>query len=405
MPPLARISVLVVSWNGRERLEECLPALLAERAPGVAVEVLLFDNGSSDGTAAYLAERHPEVRVVPSPANVGFAEANNRLAALASGDALWLLNNDARPRPGCLAALADAWRAAPADVAAVAGLLVDWEGTRLDFGRGILVFDGHALAVDQGRTLAAARVPREGEELLFGCGANLLVRRSSFLAAGGFDARYFAYFEDVDLGWRLWAGGERVVAAPEAVASHRQGASSSRLGNRWRGGLFERNAFWTIDKNLEDDLRGELLPCVLMTYLARLEAMLERDAPELPRWFAEPPPAAGAPPAAGLLARLVGARAAPRASELRLDDDQLVAQLGALGGLVGGLDAIEAERAGLARRRRRSDREIFERFPLWIVPTYPGDARWLASPTFAAWLPRGLRFERARLDEVIAAAG
>jgi len=403
MPSLAKVSVLVVSWNGREHLAACLPALLAERTPGVTVEILVFDNGSTDGTAELLRDRHPEVIVVPSPVNLGFAAANNRLAGLASGDALWLLNNDARPRAGCLAALVDAYRAADDDVAAVAGRLVDWEGARLDFGSGILIFDGHALAVDQGRPLAGARSPAAGQELLFGCGANLLVRRDSFLAAGGFDERYFAYFEDVDLGWRLWAGGERVVAAPEAIAFHRQGASSSRLGNRWRGALFERNAFWTMDKNLESDLRESLLPAILMTYLARIEAMLGREAPEFARSFGAPPRAGGAQPIApGLLARLVGAPVKGTDPGLRLEDDQLLAQLGALGGLRAGLDEIEAERAALARRRRRSDVEIFDRFPLWIVPTYPGDESWLASPTFESWLPRGLRFARARLAEVIA---
>ena len=89
---------------------------------------------------------------------------------------------------------------------------------------------------------ATSRVPGAGEELLFGCGGNLLVRRRSFLEAGGFDESYFAYFEDVDLGWRLWSGGERILACPGASARHRQGASSARLGDARRGTLYERNA-------------------------------------------------------------------------------------------------------------------------------------------------------------------
>jgi GT2 family glycosyltransferase len=412
MPPLTRVSVLLVSWNGREQLAECLPALLAERVNGVEREVLVLDNGSVDGTADFLRQRHPDVKVIRSPVNLGFAGANDRLAEVAEGEALWLLNNDARPRSGCLEALVEAYRAAPHDVAAIAGRLVDWEGARLDFGRGILLFDGHALAVDQGRPLAAATSPAPGEELLFGCGANLLVRRSSFLDAGGFDERYFAYFEDVDLGWRLWAGGERVIAAPEAVAFHRQSASSSRLGNRRRGALFERNAFWTMTKNLEPGLREKLLPCILMTYLSRIDAMIAEESPELDRVFVDSVPGAAAPElrAERGLARLVratkgalGGAPAPRADEIRLElrGDRILAQLGGLRGLLGGIDALESDRGRLERRRRRPDLEIFERFPLGIVPTYPGDERWFASAAFAAWLPRELSFRRARLEELI----
>ena len=80
-----KLSILVVSWNGREHLETCLPAVQAQRDPGCPWELLLLDNGSRDGTAAWVRARHPWVRLIESPTNLGFAEANNRLAALAEG--------------------------------------------------------------------------------------------------------------------------------------------------------------------------------------------------------------------------------------------------------------------------------------------------------------------------------
>ena len=92
--------------------------------------------------------------------------------------------------------------------------------------------------------------------MLFACGGNLLVRRRSFLAVGGFDDEYFAYYEDVDLGWRLWAAGWRVLFEPRAVARHRSNASSDRLGLYRRGFLFERNALCTAYKNLDDEMFG-----------------------------------------------------------------------------------------------------------------------------------------------------
>jgi hypothetical protein len=422
MTPL-RISILVVSWNGREHLAACLPALRAERAPGVEVELLVLDNGSSDGTGEFVRREFPEARLVESAANVGFAAGVNRLAEVATGEALALVNDDARAEPGWLEALAGAFRSAPADVAALAGRIVDWRGERLDFGRGIATFDGHALALDQGRALAEARLPRAGEELLFGCGGNLLVRRGSFLGAGGFDPRYFAYFEDVDLGWRLWAGGERVLACPDAVVCHRRSATSARLGNSRRGSLFERNALLTVVKNFEDGVRERLLPAILLTFLARLDAMLGAE-PAGGAALAADPVAGGAPAApareplreklrrlgvlgfagrgAAKALRAAADRLAPRGAALEVASDRSLAQLRALALFLRALDEVEAERARLALRRRRSDREILARFPLWIVPTYPGDERLFASPGFARWLPDDLPFERARLDQVMA---
>jgi GT2 family glycosyltransferase len=427
---MKRSSIPVVSWNGREHLALCLPTLLAQRVPGLEVEILVLDNGSSDGSVELVRNEYPSVRLVESAKNLGFAAANNRLAELATGEALVLVNNDVRAEPGWLAALVDAWRAAPADVAAVAGRIVDWEGDRLDFGHGIATFDGHALALDQGRPVGVARVPSPGEELLFGCGGNLLVKRAAFLDAGGFDERYFSYFEDVDLGWRLWAGGERVIACPGATLRHRLSATSERLGNSRRGSLFERNALWTVVKNLEDGLRERLLPAILLTFLARLDAMLGAESGGVATAGADAParPESRSAPLRqretlrqkyrrfGLrdLVRRGSARAlrdtanwivppaTARPDRIEVTSDRSLAQIRALSLFLSGLDAIEGERSRLALRRRRTDRELFERFPLWVVPTYPGDDRLFASSAFASWLPSELRFERASLDEVVA---
>jgi len=410
MPRLERLSILVVSWNGLEHLETCLESLSGQRPPGVDVEILLFDNGSTDGTAERVRRRFPGVRLHRSERNLGFAEANDRLAEVAEGDALVLVNNDTRARPEWLAALADAYASAPGDVAGIAGAITDWEGERLDFGRGVMTFDGHAFALDQGRPLVVARQPASGDETLFGCGGNLLVRRRSFLDAGGFDPRYFAYFEDVDLGWRLWAGGERLLYSSEAAVHHRASATSRRLGNRRRGAMFERNAMWTMLKNLEPALRTELLPAIFATYLSRIGALLAAGGVEGLATAHDSPGASQHRPRASVRRRLAGhvrdlsRRAAGSSgdSALVVRSEAALAQLEALGGIFGGLTALEDERRRLLARRTRSDREIFERFPLWIVPTYPGDERFFDSEFFASLLPAAMQFERAALAEVIA---
>lgn len=157
--------------------------------------------------------------------------------------------------------------------------------------------------------------------------------------------------------------------------------------------MFERNALATVAKNLEADWRERLLPAILLTYLSRLSAMA---AP----W----PGAGGGGPRASWAARLRRWAArldAAQAAGIELPHPQAPAQVAGLGAFLATLDEVEQERLRVARRRRRTDREIFERFPPWVVPTYPGDERLFASAGFRAWLPDDLELRFAGLDEVI----
>lgn len=428
-----KVSVLVLTWNGREHLENCLPALAGQHDPGVPWEIVLLDNGSVDGTVEWVRRHHPEVRLLASERNLGFCGGNLRLAEAASGDALVLLNNDTRPRPDWLGEMVAAAAAAPADVAAVSGLIVDWEGERLDFGRGVVTFDGHAFQLDHRRPLAVAALPRPGEEMPFACGGNMLVRRESFFAAGGFDPDYFAYFEDVDLGWRLWSGGERVIAAPRAVVHHRSSGTSDRLGLYNRGLLFERNAFTTVYKNLEAGLWEQLMPAILLTFLSRTRTMLVEGnrggaiLTEDPYGLPATKPVAATGPEEGWrrLARRVMAAAARRLARLadpsgalarslaapppgprvELADPRSIAQLRAAHYLLAELDAAAEKRRRIQTRRRRSDRELLERFPLYLVPTYPGDAALFASSGFRSWLPSGVPLVEKTLGEIMETGG
>jgi GT2 family glycosyltransferase len=447
MSAISKVSVAVVSWNGRRHLEVLLPALAAQRDPGVECEVLVLDNGSSDGTAEWVRARHPRVRLVESPVNLGFCAGNNRLVEAADGDAVALVNNDTRPREDWLAALVDALRAAPADVAAVSGRILDWGGERLDFARGVMTFDGHAFQLGFRRRLddgAADVVPDDGAELAFACGGNMLVRRAAFRAAGGFDEAYFAYLEDVDLGWRLWSGGERVTFARDAVVHHRSSATSDLLGLYNRGFLFERNAFLTAYKNYEDGLWERMMPGILLAFLSRTRHLLVGQNPGGEQLALDPyaghiadtaprrgaaPPVPAEPPAklsdlperwrrygtVELARRLVDrarreiAARRPRQEPAdaagrrvpTLTDERTVAQLRAMSWLLGHLDDAAVRRGAVQARRRRPDREYLDRFPPYLVPTYPGDEELFASPGFRAWLPAEPELVFARLDEIM----
>jgi hypothetical protein len=432
-PAPRKVTVAVVSWNGRRHLEACLDGLAEQRDPGVPWEVVVLDNGSTDGTTSWLPSRaHPfALRLIESPVNLGFAAGNNRVFAETESELVALLNNDTVPRADWLAALVDALASAPADVAAVSGLMLDWEGTRLDAARGVMTFDGHGFQLGAGRRLAEVDVPAAGAELPFPCAGNAIVRREAFVDAGGFDGDYFAYYEDIDLGWRLWARGGRVTFTPAAVVRHRSGATGQALGVFNRGFLFERNAFLTAYKNYEGGLWERIMPAVQLTLLARTQALLVRNNPggELLRRdpfarevgraaevaatvMVEAPGGAAEHARAGSMrallrlsrriARAVRRRVAAASTSPRLADERTVAQLRAVSFLLEHLDQAARKRSATQARRRRGDGEIFARFPVYLVPTYPGDAQLFAGPGFRSWLPPDLPLIEMRLDEVIA---
>lgn len=433
------VDVLVVSWNGRHHLETLLPVLETQRVPGARVKVRLFDNGSSDDTVAWVRSAHPEVDVVAHPGNIGFSGANNRLAEKSSASALALVNNDTRPQSDWLAELVAALRQAPPDVAALSGCIVDWDGGRLDFGRGVMTFDGHAFQLDYHRPMTDVELPEEGGELLFPCGGNMIVRREAYVAAGGFDETYFAYLEDVDLGWRLWSAGQRVLSAPGAIVHHRSMATSQLLGNANRGLLFERNSYLTAFKNYDAEWWPKLMPLVQMTLLARVQHLLAYRNPHGHELAVDPygvPEEGWARAPAGMVTR-AGDRAGLRGPGLdsgvrdawerlrsvvalrtrlrrfarpqpelpdgvpAIVDEQTLAQVRALSSIIRGLDGAVERRRRIQARRRRSDAEIFERFPLYLVPTYPGDEQLFESVGFESLWPEEVMLVRRSLEEVM----
>jgi GT2 family glycosyltransferase len=206
---------VVVTWNGAHLLADCLDAVL-----GQGGQVLVVDNASVDGTAALLARRYPHVRVLTSPINSGFAGGVAlALAEVATPVVVWL-NNDAVVGPGWLAALL-APLADPSVAATTSRLLLP-DG-RLNSAGGLLTANGYGHdagfgTVDDGRYDVA-------REVAYGCGGALALRTDAVREVGGVDPRYFLYFEDVDLSWRLHLAGYRLVYVPDAVVVHQHSAS------------------------------------------------------------------------------------------------------------------------------------------------------------------------------------
>ena len=114
-------------------------------------------------------------------------------------------------------------------VACTSSLMLDWAGKKIDFQAGSLNFHGFGFQPSYG--LPVDRQNLQPRELLFACGGSMLVQRDVFLAVGGFDPDYFAFFEDVDFGWRLWLLGYRVTLTPSAITYHRHHGTTNVIPN------------------------------------------------------------------------------------------------------------------------------------------------------------------------------
>jgi GT2 family glycosyltransferase len=388
------LSIVVVHHRGQEHLLEGLAALEAATA-GRACETILVDNTGGRPMEEVL-RRYPTLRRVAAGGNAGFAAGCRLGAEAARAPILLFINDDAavdRDAPDLLAA---ALRAAPEDVVAVAGRLVDRTGEKNDFSDGFLTFDGHAFQKDVGRPVAQLPAMTPGEERLFACGGLMAVRRLDFLASG-FDEDYFAYLEDVDFGWRQWIFGRRILAEPRAVARHRGGATGGALGLYERGFLFEKNAFATAYKNFDEEHFTAYMPAILAAFLGRVAEMLETRnaaASELKRDpYREPRPDRS------FLRRVFGI--AEGASRLVIDDPLSIAHLKALLWIHRSHQSLAAKRRVVQSQRRRPDAEIFRKFPLYLVPTYPGDERF-DSDYFREFLRRAPALARTTLKEIFA---
>jgi GT2 family glycosyltransferase len=219
------VSVLLVLYNRAELTLRCLQAL--QRQAGVTLELVVVDNGSRDETGALL-ERVEGARVLRQPGNLGFLRGTNLAAREARGEYLLLLNNDAEPAPGSVAA-ALAVVEASSSVGAVGARLVLPDG-RLQEAGSIIWNDGSCLGYGRGGSPEAPEYAFT-RDVDFCSAAFLMTPRELFLGLGGLDPVYQpAYYEDADYCARLWQAGKRVVYEPRALVTHVEFGSSASAG-------------------------------------------------------------------------------------------------------------------------------------------------------------------------------
>src|SRR5690625_3802690 len=190
------VSVIVVTYNGRDYLDACLQSLLDQDYPSERVEIICVDNASTDGTTDLLRDQFGEVRLLRNGTNTGFSPAVNQAAQVANGEFLALINNDAVAETSWLR---EAVRVVDGeDQIVCAGSKILWHQDadphdddlqRLDYAGGQMAFYGHGFAKDAGEVDHGEQVTRP---TLFASGGAMVVRRSVFIETGGFDESFFA---------------------------------------------------------------------------------------------------------------------------------------------------------------------------------------------------------------------
>lgn len=233
------VSVCIPTWNGAERLEKCLDSLIG-KTHDVRYEVIVVDNGSTDGTSDKLRARFPWVNLIQNRTNAGFAHAINQAARIAKGKYLAFVNNDIVLVSDALSVLFRYLETAPHDVAVV-GPRIELPGGAVQYSMShfptafrflldaALVFK--AYSVLRGRNIPCLAVADDKKYDVEDCsvdwliGAFLMVRRDTFLEMGMFDERFFFGNEDIDFCWRVHQLGGHVCYCPEARVVHEHSGS------------------------------------------------------------------------------------------------------------------------------------------------------------------------------------
>jgi len=234
-------TVIIVTYQSREKIGACLRALLPQ-ATTQGLKVLVIDNASPDRSADYVAENFPEVQLISNTVNVGFGAACNQGFAVADGEFVFLLNPDALLASDCIEKAIAYLRDTPS-VGILGGKLLEDSGEIAPSARRFpsllnkfLTLSGLSARFRQHRWLARPDYGWFDHDRVITVdwvpGAFTAIRRRDLASIGGFDERFFLYFEEVDLCRRFTKAGTRIVFHPDCVVQHEGGASSRKVAGK-----------------------------------------------------------------------------------------------------------------------------------------------------------------------------
>lgn len=257
------ISVVIVNWNGRRLLEDCLKSL-SEISYGNK-EILFVDNASLDDSVSYVRKNFPNVKVIQNTKNLGFAGGNDVGFKKASGDAILILNTDTIVEKNLLDALGDTLYSAN-DIGAVQPKIVMYPQTNfIDSIGSFFLPNGDLYHYGREKDPRLSMYNKE-MDIFSAKGACILLRREVLEKTGLFDKDYFAYFEDTDLSMRIWLSGYRIVYTPKTTVYHKGGATAKKVASSHIQFYSYKNRLCTYIKNLSFKYLCRVMPLTIIIY-------------------------------------------------------------------------------------------------------------------------------------------
>lgn len=239
------VSVIIPNYNGERFLKDCLEALKGQTFEDM--EVIMVDNASTDNSIAAAKELYPGIRVVALDENTGFAYAVNRGIEAAAGEYVLLLNNDTIVFPNFVKNQYKMIKGKP-DVFSCSALMIQNKNRELaDDAGDELAALGWGFAPDRDKPASGCKVPHE---VFSACAGAAIYRKAVFDEIGMFDESFFAYLEDMDVGYRARLAGYRNLYNPYAKVYHLGSASSGSRHNAFKVELSARNSMWMFRKNM-----------------------------------------------------------------------------------------------------------------------------------------------------------
>ena len=252
---MQKTAIVILNWNGQKLLERFLPALLMH-TPAHLAEIIIADNGSTDGSESFLATHYPQIRCMAFDKNYGFAEGYNRALSQLNHEYVVLLNSDVEVCARWLETALNYLDTYP-EVAALQPKLLDYKDkTAFEYAGasgGFLDIYGYPFC--RGRILATVEKDLgqydKPTEVFWATGACLFIRLKDFREAGGLDKNFFAHQEEIDLCWRLKARGKKIVCFPQSVVYH-VGGATLQMEDPQKTFLNFRNNLFMVYKNLPE---------------------------------------------------------------------------------------------------------------------------------------------------------
>ena len=243
---MAKTTVIIPNWNGKEYLKDCLSSVTCQE--GDTPDIILVDNGSKDGSVSFVKENFPMVRLIEFQENTGFCKAVNAGIQASETEFVLLLNNDTKADKYFLQHLEQ--RIGQSEkIFSVSGKLLSMKEPELvDDAGDYYCALGWAYAWGKGKKDCDSY--SHTKKIFAACGGAAIYRRKIFEEIGFFDEEHFAYLEDIDIGYRAKIYGYHNVFEPSAIIYHAGSAASGSKYNEFKVNFSSRNSIYIVRKNM-----------------------------------------------------------------------------------------------------------------------------------------------------------